>query len=527
MPSSIVSLAAIPIVAFVLYKIVTIVSTKYNQDKLAKSLGCKPAPVYPDVDPLGIYNLVKIIKRNNIGKLPHHVMERLETVSKQEGFRATTFQTHIARNWLFFTCDPKNIQALLATQFKDFELGPVRFGTFSPLLGLGIFSADGKAWEHSRALLRPQFSRDQVSDLDLEERHLQNMMLALPTKSDGWTETTDIQPLNFRLTMDSASEFLFGESTYSQLSALPGRSGSEEDTAFVNAFEKSQDLISRAFRLNDFYSLGLTKDFTETCKICHNYINRYVRKALDQEKKEKSLETGEKEKYIFLNGLAAQTQDPVEIRDQCLSILVAGRDTTASLLGFFWLMMGENPDVFNKLRKIVISDFGTYKKPKNITFASLKGCTYLQWCMNETLRLFPTVPLNSRRSIKDTTLPHGGGPDGKSPIFVPKGTEVNYAVYATHRTKEFWGDDAEKFNAERWDGRKTGFEYLPFNGGPRICLGQQFALTEAGYVIVRLLQRFDKLDNSAMAGLEDVWNLTLTGRPLHGVRLRFHEADLK
>ena len=81
--------------------------------------------------------------------------------------------------------------------------------------------------------------------------------------------------------------------------------------------------------------------------------------------------------------------------------------------------------------------------------------------------MFPTVPLNSRRSIKDTTLPRGGGPDGNSPVFVPKGTEVNYSVYATHRTKEFWGPDAEEFVPERWDGKKTGFEYLPFNGGPR------------------------------------------------------------
>jgi cytochrome P450 len=87
--------------------------------------------------------------------------------------------------------------------------------------------------------------------------------------------------------------------------------------------------------------------------------------------------------------------------------------------------------------------------------------------MNETLRLFPTVPINSRRSVKDTTLPRGGGSDGLSPVFVPKDTEVNYSVYATHRNKAIWGPDAEKFIPERWDGRKTGFEYLPFNGGPR------------------------------------------------------------
>lgn len=62
-----------------------------------------------------------------------------------------------------------------------------------------------------------------MSDLDLEERHLQNLMLALPTKSDGWTETTDLLPLNFHLTLDSSSEFLFGESTNCQIAALPGQ----------------------------------------------------------------------------------------------------------------------------------------------------------------------------------------------------------------------------------------------------------------------------------------------------------------
>ena len=185
------------------------------------------------------------------------------------------------------------------------------------------------------------------------------MMLALPTKSDGWTETTDIQPLNFRLTMDSATEFLFGESVNSQLSALSGQTGSENDAEFVKAFEKSQDLIAKAFRFNDWYSIGLTKEYHDACKVCHQYINRFVKKALDHEKKEKSLETGEKERYFFLNGLAGQTQDPIEIRDQLLSILVAGRDTTASLLGFFWLMLSENPTVFDKIRKSVIADFGT------------------------------------------------------------------------------------------------------------------------------------------------------------------------
>ena len=64
-----------------------------------------------------------------------------------------------------------------------------------------------------------------------------------------------------------------------------------------------------------------------------------------------------------------------------------------------------------------------------------------------------------------------------------------------HRRPEIWGADADQYRPERWEGKKVGWEFLPFNGGPRICLGQQFALTEAGYVIVRLVQRFSELEN--------------------------------
>jgi cytochrome P450 len=134
-------------------------------------------------------------------------------------------------------------------------------------------------------------------------------------------------------------------------------------------------------------------------------------------------------------------------------------------LSFLFITLSREEGAFEKLRAAILNDFGTNES--KLTFASLKACQYLQWCLNETLRLFPSVPINSRRSIVDTTLPRGGGPNGESPLYVPKGTEVNYSVYAMHRSPEFWGDDCNDFKPERWEGRKPGFEFLPFNGGPR------------------------------------------------------------
>lgn len=75
------------------------------------------------------------------------------------------------------------------------------------------------------------------------------------------------------------------------------------------------------------------------------------------------------------------------------------------------------------------------------------------------------VPTNTRSALRDTTLPRGGGPNGLSPVFVPAGKNVQYTVFVMHRDKTVWGDDVEEFRPDRWNGRKAGWDYLPFNGG--------------------------------------------------------------
>jgi cytochrome P450 len=92
-----------------------------------------------------------------------------------------------------------------------------------------------------------------------------------------------------------------------------------------------------------------------------------------------------------------------------------------------------------------------------------------------------------------------------------------------HHRKDIWGPDAEEFIPERWEGKRVGWEFLPFNGGPRICIGQQFALTESSYVTIRLLQRFDKMENLETDPVVR-HNLTLTNCSALGVKVRAHVA---
>ena len=89
------------------------------------------------------------------------------------------------------------------------------------------------------------------------------------------------------------------------------------------------------------------------------------------------------------------------------------------------------------------------------------------------MRLWPLIPVNTRKAVRDTVLPLGGGPDGKDAIHVPRGTTVRYSVYAMHREEEIFGEDANVFNPDRWEALRPGWGYIPFNGGPRICVGRK------------------------------------------------------
>lgn len=520
------------LVALALWKVVSRTVENRRHVARAKELGCQDAPEYPNCGFLGLKH-VKLMQEADKKKLfPDLMIERQEVMNKLTGRVCSTFRTNVLGQTIYFTSDPKNIQAMLATQFPDFDLGPARRGNMIQTLGDGIFVQDGKAWEHSRALLRPNFVRDQVSDLDLEERHVQNLLRVLKIGPGGWTAETDIQTLFFRLTIDSATEFLFGESVDSQIIEAEGFHSGEctkkekDELAFSKNFDSAQMHMAQRFRLADMYWMHNPKSYKENNKVVNEFVRHYVNLALQKGSLEKKAEEGHgKEKYVFLEELAKQTRDPEEIKAQLLNILLAGRDTTASLLSWLFHQMLRNPEVFLKLRSTIIETFGTYDDPAEITFATLKGCQYLQYCLNETLRLWTVVPGNGRRSNKPTTIPRGGGPDGESPIYLKAQTDVNYSIHVMHRRKDIWGEDADEFKPERFQGRKPGWEFLPFNGGPRICIGQQFALTEASYVTVRLLQRFDQIE----AGKHELEgavtsNLTLTNCPGNPVTLRMHQS---
>lgn len=421
----------------------------------------------------------------------------------------------------------------------------------------GIFTQDGADWAHSRALLRPQFTRGQVSHLELQEAHVQDFIRALPIGPLGWTEPVDMSTMFFHLTLDTASHFLFGKSVYSQRRGLQTSSEKEGefgyDDSFANAFDTAQRHVVRRFKFQNQQWIATTSEFKNSCRQAHEYVDRLIQNIFDAQpnRKEPKWDDNE-ERYVFLEALHAENQDPIAIRSHALNMLLAGRDTTASLLSWLFYMLARHPSACTRLREVILTEFGTYDQPQQITFEKLKSCQYLQHCINETLRLFPPIPVNARVAARDTMLPHGGGPDRMAPIYIKKGEVVVYSVNCMHRREDLWGDDAGDFKPDRWVHCKpewyvldrpspflsflplipfkiiqlnsTGRKFLPFNGGPRRCLGQQFALTEASYVTVRLLQHFDQLESLETGSTSDEPLSVVHSTPT-GLKIRCHRAQ--
>ncbi|PYH57086.1 cytochrome P450 [Aspergillus niger CBS 101883] len=389
---------------------------------------------------------------------------------------------------------PRTLLLLLLTNdTSDFGLG-LRPPTFYPLMGSGIFTQDGRHWRHSRELLRPQFMTNRFTNFEHIRCAVDNLIFTIPDDKD-----VDLQPLFFRLTFETTLFVLFGQHLPSLQSE--GITGQESD--FANAFNLGQEYLAKRGRLGDFYWLLDGRKFRKACKICHEFVDCAVQKALGSAtNKTPGTKT---ETYVFIEALIEETRNPEVLRDQCLNILLAGRDTTACCLTWTLRLLVQHPHVLSKLRAEISDRVGIGLGSPTPTITQVRSLPYLSLVIKEVLRLYPSVPVNSRAATKTTTLPTGGGPTGTAPILVRKGEAVGYCVYAMHRRRDIYGADADKFRPERWDNdalKDVGWGYLPFNGGPRVCLGQEFALLEVGYTIVRLLQTFEVIEQAEGCRME-------------------------
>ncbi|KAG6466194.1 hypothetical protein ZIOFF_076017 [Zingiber officinale] len=407
-----------------------------------------------------------------------------------------------------YTSDPAVVEYILKTNFSNYGKGSYNYENTLELLGDGIFAVDGDKWRHQRKLASFNFSTKALRDFS--GAIFKNSASKLADTISSLTNSNqmfDIQDLLMKSTMDSTFKIAFGF----ELNCLDGssRNGSE----FAKAFDASNEWILLRFvnafwKIMRFLNVGSEAALKKHIKVVDEFVYNVMDIRLKQITNQGNIETvsghlNTTTKYselILITIFCQRTQDKKDdilskfleesknnpdkidmryLRDIILNFVIAGKDTTAGTLAWFFFLISKNPSVQEKIYqevKRVIEpnecvDFAEFSR--NIRDESLNNLHYLHATLTETLRFFPAVPLDNKVCFSDDVLPGGYN--------VSKGDIVFYQPYAMGRMEYLWGEDAGIFRPERWlddEGvfqSESPYKFVAFQAGPRICLGKEFA----------------------------------------------------
>ncbi|KUJ17437.1 n-alkane-inducible cytochrome P450 [Mollisia scopiformis] len=463
------ALVAFPLIIFFF----NYISKRWRRYLLASSRGCKPAPRHKQKGPFGLDFFIKSMKAS----LDHRRMEFTRDLFNK--YDRTWQVTNFGKEFIF-TIDPMNIQWVMVHDFESWGLEPLRLPAVAPYMGPGVFTTDGQFWAHARAQVKPILGKAQFSDLSRLEYHFQNFLPLLPR--DG--SAVDVQPLLERLGTDIVTEFILGESV-----GTLTENSSVDHKKFLGALSDADAGVGKRFLLGKLRFFLRDKNFDKACQIAHKYVDERIDAYFNTVATRKS-SSQEPQPLVLLNELAKETDDRKLIRSQILNILQAAEDGAAIIISNTLFLLSRHPDVQRTLREEISTINAQIP-----TFEVLKSMKYLRKVINESLRVLPLAPNNSRVALKDTILPRGGGPHGKDPVFVEKGMIYGTNSYILHRDKETWGEDADDFKPERWETQRHGWHYQAFGGGPRTCPGQGLVLTQISYTLIRLFQEFKAIES--------------------------------
>eukprot|EP00005_Dracoamoeba_jomungandri_P005166 CAMPEP_0174261378 /NCGR_PEP_ID=MMETSP0439-20130205/11393_1 /TAXON_ID=0 /ORGANISM="Stereomyxa ramosa, Strain Chinc5" /LENGTH=303 /DNA_ID=CAMNT_0015345841 /DNA_START=559 /DNA_END=1470 /DNA_ORIENTATION=- len=286
-----------------------------------------------------------------------------------------------------------------------------------------------------------------------------------------------------------------------------------QDVPFANAFNKSQAMIEEV-ELNPFLNfLPFKKEFQAHIKTMHDFIYNIINE------KRKSKDLGKKKDLLsrFMSLTDEETGQPFSddyLRDVVMNFFIAGRDTTACLLSWACYLLSKNEDKAEKLFEEIYSKF---KGSSPTSIEDFKDLTYLQQVLDETLRLYPSVPFDGRTAVKDDILPTGHK--------IKAGTMCGYSAYCTGRSTKIWGPDALEFRPERFDEDYPKEAFYPFHLGPQLCLGRSMAYLEAKTMLSMLIQRFT-FTLAPGAEVKPIVSIVLPAKDPPGVPLIFAEREL-
>ncbi|MGB4789132.1 MAG: cytochrome P450 [Lentibacter algarum] len=428
--------------------------------------------------PLGMLKSLAAARNNVLSIIPY-IATQQPVVSGTTGVR-----------W-HMLMDPDAIRRVLLEELENYPKSDVTKNLLRPAIGESLFIAEGAHWRWQRRAAAPVFSHRNVSALAPVMSAAAEASLARIEAADKCA--SDIYAEMVRATFDiTASVTLSGSALFS----------SDEVHRAIDAY------IAAAGKLSLFDILGLPMWVPRPSRVMAGASLKQMKTIADDAvNSRRSAGAGD---VPDLLDLLLEGEDPetgrsmstAELRDNLLTFIVAGHETTALTLAWAFYLCAFDQDVQDKAR----AEAQSALQGRTATAADLPNLPYCRMIIDEALRLYPPAALVSRTAQAPDTLA------GRE---VKKGDTVMIPIYALHRNALLW-DDPDAFRPERFAEKPQRYAYLPFGDGPRICIGASFALQEAVIILATLLakRRF-----SPVKGKTPDPVMILTLRPEGGVWL--------
>ncbi len=375
------------------------------------------------------------------------------------------FYLQLGKERVFFLTHPDAIRELLVVQPERFLKGPGVM-RLDRMLGNGLITSEGDVHRHQRKLVQPTFHRHRVSG------YATSMVQAAEQKALAWQDNTTLDMVQemMELTLTIVGKTLFNADVKDAASTVR-----DALTTAMEAFRKQGmsplgDLLER-----------LPLPLNARLKRAREHLDAVVYRIIDEHRRS-GIDQGDLLSMLLITGKEdGQGMSEQQLRDEVMTLFLAGHETTAHALTWTWYLLAQHPAVLATLQR----ELDAVLSGRAPTIEDLPRLLYTERVLKESMRLCPPIWSIDRRALCATTI---------QDVFIPQGARVILSQYTVHHDPRFY-PDPDRFDPDRWtpeaQSARPKFAYFPFGGGPRLCIGESFAWTEGILLLATLAQRWE------------------------------------
>ncbi len=430
-------------------------------------------------------------------------LESLQTFQRDQlQFLATLPQKHgdIVRIKLLFwpaliINHPDYIRHVLQENYTNYTKNVPIYNAFRPLLGNGLVTNyGGESWLYQRRLMQPAFHKQRIADVGKVTTDATYRMLERWEVAAREERAIDVAEEMMHVTLDIVCKALFDIDINDKADAF-GRSFMHVNTFLMEHFMRPFPPIVVPTGKNQRYQRALRD------------LNSIVADML-RERRREGRDHGDLLSMLLeaRDEETGQGMDDQQLRDEIMTLLVAGHETVANALAWCWHLLATHEDVEQRL----YAELEQTLAGRTPTVDDLRSIPYARMIFDESMRLYPPVWILMRKAVNDDEI---GG------YAVEGGSYILWSTYAMHRHPDFW-EHPEQFDPEHFASEQVAkrprHAYVPFSHGPRLCIGNNFALTEAHLMIATIAQRYQLV---SVPGHKVEAQPLMTLRPKNGVMM--------